>query len=203
LYRARFSTNVERVALALAFKGLEAESVWIEYSDRSPVEEVSRQGLVPVLVDVDDDLAVHDSPAILEWLDATYPDPPLYPADDARRTEMELFIDWFNLVWKTWPNGIEAELGKAEPDDVVIGSYSHEMHVALDNFETLLSARDHLMGDDFSAADCIVFPFVRYALRREPEDDELFHRILDEHQSVEGRPRLRDWIDRVDERPRA
>ncbi len=44
LYRARWSTNVERVTLALAHKGLEAESVWIEYSDRSEVERVSGQG---------------------------------------------------------------------------------------------------------------------------------------------------------------
>ncbi|MGH2922522.1 MAG: glutathione S-transferase N-terminal domain-containing protein [Solirubrobacterales bacterium] len=33
LYRAPFSTNVERVALALAHKGLEAESVVIDYTD--------------------------------------------------------------------------------------------------------------------------------------------------------------------------
>ena len=35
LYRERFSTNAERVALALAHKGLEVDSVWIEYEDRS------------------------------------------------------------------------------------------------------------------------------------------------------------------------
>ena len=49
LYRAPFSTNVERVALALAHKGLEVESVEISYEDRSPVVEVSGQPLVPVL----------------------------------------------------------------------------------------------------------------------------------------------------------
>ena len=202
LYRARFSTNVERVALALAHKGLDAESVWIEYTDRSPVEAVSGQGLVPVLEVTDDNLVVVDSTAILEWLEATYPEPPLYPADPARLTEMEIFIDWFNQVWKTWPNGIEAELGTPEPDGIRIGEHSHHMDCALDDFEAMLSARDHLMGDEFSAADCIVYPFVKYALRRDPEDDELFHRILDEHQSVEGRPRLADWIRRVDARPR-
>ena len=41
LYRAPWSTNVERVTLALAHKGLEAESVWIEYSDRREVARVS------------------------------------------------------------------------------------------------------------------------------------------------------------------
>jgi glutathione S-transferase len=54
LFRAPFSTNVERVALALAYKGLEVESVVISYEDRSPVVEVSGQGLVPVLVDGDE-----------------------------------------------------------------------------------------------------------------------------------------------------
>ena len=37
LYRAPFSTNVERVALALAHKGLEIESIVIDYEDRTPV----------------------------------------------------------------------------------------------------------------------------------------------------------------------
>lgn len=200
LYRARFSTNVERVALALAFKGMEAESVWIDYSDRTAVEAVSGQGLVPV-VEADGEV-VWDSPRILAWLEERHPDPPLFPADP-RRAEVEVFIDWFNAVWKTWPNGIEAELGRPVPDQEAIAAHADSMRDALDQFERMLEGRDHLMGDDFSAADCVVFPFVKYALRREAEDDELFHRILDEHQSVEGRPRLRAWIERVDARPRA
>ena len=38
---------------------------------------------------------------------------------------------------------------------------------------------------------------------RGPEDDELFHRILDDYQNVELRPRLAAWIKRVNDRPRA
>jgi glutathione S-transferase len=200
LYRAPFSTNSERVAMALAFKGLEAESVWIEYSDRSPVEEVSGQGLVPVLLDGDE--VVCDSPRILAWLEERRPDPPLYPPADPRRAEVETFIDWFNTVWKVWPNAIEAELGKTLPDQDAIADHVAHMDTALDHFERMLTGRDHLMGDDFGAADCMAFPFLKFALSRPPEDDELFHRILDEHQSVEGRPRLRAWIERVDARPR-
>ncbi len=59
LYRAPFSTNVERVALALAHKGLEVESVWIDYADRSPLQRVSGQPLVPVLA-LDDRMVVCD-----------------------------------------------------------------------------------------------------------------------------------------------
>src|SRR3954453_23263696 len=76
LYRARFSTNVERVALTLALKGLEAESVWITYEDRSAVEQVSGQGLVPVL-DYDGEILV-ESMDIVRELTARHPEPPLY-----------------------------------------------------------------------------------------------------------------------------
>jgi glutathione S-transferase len=196
LYRARFSTNVERVALALAHKGLSAESVWIEYSDRSPVEAVSGQGLVPVLID-DDGTVVTESMDIVRYIDERHPDRPLYPADPARREEILVFIDWFNAVWKVAPNAIEA-------DPSTVERHSAWMAAALDRFEAMLSGRDYLMGDDFSAADIAAFPFLKYALIRDPEDDELFHRILEEHQPLgDGHPRLADWIRRIDERPRA
>src|SRR5688572_25829892 len=108
LYRAPFSTNVERVTLALAHKGLEVESVVISYSDRSPVLEVSGQPLVPVLVDGDE--VIPDSVRILRHLEERWPDPPLFPRDPARRAELDVFLEWFNEVWKLAPNGIEEEL---------------------------------------------------------------------------------------------
>jgi len=203
LYRARFSTNVERVALALAHKGLEAESVWIDYADRSEVERVSGQGLVPVLVD-DDGTVAADSMEIVRHLEERHPDPPLYPADPARRAELLVFVDWFNRVWKLPPNAIEAELGSPRPDNERIAALAAEMAGALDVFEAMLAGRDHLFGDDFSAADCCAFPFVKFALMRDPADDELFHRVLDDHQQLgDGHPRVADWIRRVDARPRA
>ena len=97
VWRIPFSTNVERVALALGHKGLDVEWVDVDPSDRTPVREISGQDLVPVLED--DGLVLHDSPAILEHLEARYPDPPLYPRDEARRAEATLLIDWFNRFW--------------------------------------------------------------------------------------------------------
>ena len=203
LYRAPFSTNVERVALALAHKGLEVESVVISYEDRSPVVEVSGQGLVPVLVD--GDAVIPDSTRILRHLDEKWPDPPLFPRDTARRAELDVFLDWFNEVWKVAPNAMEDELELANPDDDVIGAHRASMRASLDRFENLLDGRDHLFGDDFSAADCAAFPFLKYgAGLRDAADDELFHRILEEHLALDGgHPRLAAWIARVNERPRA
>lgn len=201
LYRAPFSTNVERVALALAFKGVEVESVVISYNDRSPVEEVSGQGLVPVLVDGDE--VIPDSVRILRHLEAKWPDPPLFPRDAGRRAELDVFLDWFNEVWKAAPNAIEDALEGGGADERHIEGLAERMRGSLDLFEGLLRGRDFLFGDEFSAADCVAFPFLKYGLMRDPADDELFHLVLEEHLALhDGHPGLRDWILRVNERPR-
>ncbi len=202
LYRAPFSTNVERVALALAHKGLGVESVVISHEDRSPVEQVSGQGLVPVLVDGEE--VIPDSVRILRHLEASWPDPPLFPREDVRRAELDVFLDWFNEVWKAAPNEIEDELEGDSPNRRRIDELAERMRRSLDLFERLLDGRDHLFGDEFSAADCAAFPFLKYGLIRDPADNELFHLVLAEHLALDdGHPRLRDWMGRVNERPRA
>ena len=202
LYRAPFSTNVERVALALAHKGLEVESVWISYEDRSPVQRVSGQALVPV-VEFDDGAVVFDSMQIVRVLEERYRAAPLYPPDFAGRARTVRFIDWFNGVWKGAPNAIEAEIGSAQPDVARIDVLAEAMAGALDVFEAMLDGRPYLLGEEFSAADCAAYPFLKYALWRDPADDELFHRVLDSYQQLgDEHPRLTAWIERVDERPR-
>jgi glutathione S-transferase len=196
LYRARFSTNVERVALALAHKGLEAESVWITYDDRSLVQRVSGQPLVPVIDD--GGIVVSDSMEIIRYLEERYPQAPLYPADEARRAELLVFVDWFNRVWKVAPNAIADELDGGAPDAARVAALGAEMAAALHGFEALLAGRDYLLGDELSVADCAAFPFLKYALGRDAEDDETFHVVLAEHQSLgDDHPRLAAWIERV------
>ena len=78
------------------------------------------------------------------------------------------------------------------------------MRTSLATFEDLLDGRDHLLGHEFSAADCAAFPFLKYgAGLRAPADDEPFHVILEEHLALnDEHPRLEEWIHRVNERPR-
>jgi glutathione S-transferase len=203
VYRIPWSTNVERVELALAYKGLPAAAVDVEVADRSAVVAVSGQELVPVLER--DGQVVVDSPAILQFLEAEYPDPPLYPADPARRAEVDTFVDWFNRVWKLAPNAIADELERDTPDGTLIDAHAAAMASALDRFEQLLDGRDFLMGDAVSAADFVAFPFLKYAtLAPDPADDEVFHHVLHDRQPLgDDHPRLAAWIERIDALPRA
>jgi glutathione S-transferase len=202
VYRIPYSTNVERVALALGHKRVAVEWVDVDPADRTPVRELSGQDLVPVLVD-ENERVLPDSTAIIEELERRYPEPPLYPADEARRAELRIFVDWFNRVWKRPPNELEAELGREAPDRARIEALGDELSGSLDLFEALLVERDYLFGE-FSAADCAAFPFLKYGLIWDEEDDEPFHRILVEHLRLDGRyPRVEAWIRRVDEHPRA
>jgi glutathione S-transferase len=201
LYRFRYSTNVERIALALAYKGIEVESVEIDPADRSPVRAVSGQDLVPVLVDGDQVLV--DSTRILHHLERLVPAPPLFPAEPAERAQVEVFIDWFNRAWKREPNLVADAIERGAEDGEDVARWSARLQRRLGLFEGLLTGREHLFGE-FGAADCAAWPFLRYAVAIEPDDDEVFHRVLHERMELgDDHPNLRAWIARVGERPRA
>ncbi len=193
VYRVPFSTNVERIALAAGHKGVPVEWVDVPDDDRSAVEAVSAQPLVPVLVHGEEVLT--DSPKILLWLEAQVPEPPLLPAEPARRAEVLVFCDWFNRVWKLPPNAI-ADHG--HDDDLAA-----EMTRAVGIFEALLDGRDYLFGE-FGLADVTAFPFLKYpVLGLDERDTDPFHRVLVEYMPLAAGSPLRAWVARVAARDRS
>lgn len=193
VHRVPFSTNVERVALAAAYKRIEVE--WIDHldDDRSEVVRVSGQELVPVLVD--GDLVLPDSEAILRLFDERVPEPPLWPRDRARCAEVDVFVEWFNRWWKRAPNLIAAGQGDE-------AKYGPRITEAFDRFEALLDGREYLYGE-FGVADVIAFPFLKYAVDTNEDDADPFHEVLRRWQPIDGRPNLEAWIRRIDALPRA
>ena len=67
----------------------------------------------------------------------------------------------------------------------------------LDLFEAMLDGPRPLHGRGSRPRTAPPIRSSSTPLSRDPEDDEAFHVILDEHQSAEGRPRLADWMRRV------
>ena len=78
------------------------------------------------------------------------------------------------------------------------------MRARLDLFEGLLDGREYLLGE-FSAADCVAYPFLKYAVGRDPADDRaLPRRSSSEHQPLgDEHPNLSAWIERIGAAPRA
>jgi glutathione S-transferase len=182
VHRIPFSTNVERVALAAAHKGIAVDWVDHDAADRSAITELSGQPFVPV-AEIGGRI-VSDSPVILRELERLAPDPPLWPADPPRRAEADVFVDWFNRVWK--------------------GAWAAELRGSLERFEALLDGRDFLLGDALGIADVVAFPFMKYAAGIAADDPDPFHHILAEQLALGGHHvRLRGWIGRCDALPRA
>ena len=87
LYNYFRSSASYRVRIALALKGLEYDYKPVHLAKNEQLNEsyaaVSASRLVPLLRDGDHMLT--QSLAIMEYLDETHPEPPLLPADAARR----------------------------------------------------------------------------------------------------------------------
>ena len=194
------STNVARVTLALGLKGVVLdERVDHDPADRAAVVALSGQPLVPVL-ETDDGRVLTGSMAIVDWIDATWPQPhPLYPADPAARREVEGFITFFDAVWKVAPNAIEAEQARPRPDAARIAAWAAQLRGWQHGLAALLHGRPYLFGDAPGAADVCAHPFLRFATSSDPEDDDLFHGVLLEHLALQPgeHPDLAAWIDRV------
>jgi glutathione S-transferase len=183
------------VALAAGLKGLSVAWVDHDRQDRSAVRAVSGQDLVPV-AEMPDGRVLHDSPVILEALEALAPDPPLWPADPAARATADIFAEWFNRVWKGPPNRIAD--GAEQPGDRAWLAASRDV------FEGLLADRAYLLGDRPGIADVLAYPFLRYGLGVSSGDRDPFHAVLAEYlDPVVEHPRLSAWLDRCDAMPRA
>lgn len=203
VHRIPWSTNVERVAIAAAHKGVRLTYADHDPEDRSALRALSGQELVPV-VEFPDGEVVSDSPAILRRLEQLVPEPPLWPHDPARRAEVDVFVEWFNRVWKVPPNAIEAELRRHKPDAERIAAWARELRGWLPLFESLLTGRAFLFGDTLSIADVISYPFLRYGVVHDPADDEVFHRVLVEEMPLGTEyPLLTQWVLTLEKHPRA
>jgi len=197
VHRIPFSTNVERVALGCALKGVPVE--WIDHDPgrRGELLRLSGQELTPV-AEFGADVLV-DSIAILRRLDREYPQPRLFPGDPTEWAVAELFVEWFNEVWKRPPNALASA---SPPTGAEAEALADGVRAWSRRFERMLSAREFLLGDRIGIADVCAYPFLRYA-RDDPSpgDGDPFHAVLRELLAGGSDPCLDRWIVRVESQP--
>ena len=123
------SSASRRVRLCLAEKGLKFESVLVDLTKmehHSPAYlKLNPNGVIPLLI-LPDGRSLYESGTICEYLDETYPEPPLSPDDAYGRAEMRNWIRYAderigNLIIFNWKHSIakvaskwtDAELAEA------------------------------------------------------------------------------------------
>jgi glutathione S-transferase len=92
LYQFQTSPFCEKARRMLAFKCLDYELVEVERAKATELKWVSPNGKFPAIDH--DGHAVWDSTNIAYYLDATFPDRPLIPADRASAALVHVFEDW-------------------------------------------------------------------------------------------------------------
>lgn len=90
LYNYFRSGTSHRLRIALRMKGLDPEYVAIDLRNeahfQASFKAINPQGFVPAL-DTGEEILIQ-SPAIIEWLEEKYPEPPLLPADASGRARV-------------------------------------------------------------------------------------------------------------------
>ena len=159
------SGTTYRVRIALGLKGLEWETVPVNLlAGEQRADDYLRlqpQGLVPAL-EVDG-VVLGQSPAILEWIEEVFPDPPLLPADPADRAIVRgmaaaMGCDIHPLHNMRVFKALKADLGASQAQtDAWAAHWIAEGFTAL---EGMIAAhgRGFAFGDGPGLADCYLAP---------------------------------------------
>jgi len=179
----------ERVRWALAFKGLPYEKENYEPGvDEEKIKKLTGQAMVPVLLT--DGQVIPDSTAILEWLEATKPEPALLPRSEKDRAQVtlweELMIGVLGPHARTLIVGRQLRINHPEAQrsgKYFAEKYGHSLYMeeqakltlrrVLLSLTQTLSGRQYLAGDAFTRADLTTAAMLML-LRPAPEEFFVF-----------------------------
>ena len=183
LYTYWRSSAAYRVRIALNLKGLlwSPKSVDLRSGAQSGVgfKLLNPQGMIPYLID--GEIGLNQSVAIIEWLDETYPEPPLLPADPLARARIRaaaltIACDIHPLNNLRVLKYLRSEFGQ---DQDAIDTWSrHWIEAGFESLEEIAegSSGPYLFGDTVTLADVCLVPQM-YNARRMQADVARFPRL--------------------------
>lgn len=161
LYHFEECPYCEKVRRALNYYDLEYESHIIDPADRSEVEEISGQSLVPVIVDGDN--VVHDSTDIIKYLNEHYSNSlHIVPEKSHEKSHAFIWNEFGELSWGAL--GYRAQKGADRAGNELSSRDMEELQTEIDREAKLLdgylTGRKFLVGDEFSIADIAISSFL-------------------------------------------
>jgi maleylacetoacetate isomerase len=167
LYNYFRSSASFRVRIALALKGLPYEYVPVHLvkgeHTKAPFQALAPAGLVPMLV-LDNQQALSQSMAIIEYLDEVHPQPPLLPADAIGRARVRALAQ--SIACEIHPLN-NLRVLKYLVKELQVGEeakntwYRHWVRSGLEAFERELAQLPpgtYCYGDTPTLADCCLVP---------------------------------------------
>jgi maleylacetoacetate isomerase len=183
LYSFFRSSAAYRVRIALGLKGLAWETAPVRLPRGEQRSETYRgvnpQGRVPTLV-LDDGAVLIQSLAIIEYLDETYPEPPLLPADSVQRARARAVADIIACdVHPLNNSGALKELRERfRADEAAISAWvAHWITEGFSAAERLIEPQPFAFGAAPTIADICIVPQVFNARRFKVPLDQ-FPKIL-------------------------
>ena len=173
LYDYFRSSASYRVRVALNLKGIRYERITVDLLKDEEVAasylKINPQGLVPAL-QLEDSTILTQSIAILEWVEATYTEPPLLPRDARMAASVRQIVnliacDIHPLNNRRVLRYLQDELGV--DDNQKTDWYQHWIHKNFSALEELVRAEPFALGAECSLADVVIVPQVFNALRFE------------------------------------
>ncbi len=148
------STYSRRVLIALIEKQISYEPVAIDMTARKHKEAAYQNGFV-----------LYESTAILRYLEATHPSPPLAPSDARTRALVDMHMKLCDLqMTRPWAAIVFPKrfLPKERWNEGAMAEAKTEVERHLEMVERQLGGRHFLVGDQFTLADLCYLPFLEF-----------------------------------------
>lgn len=189
LYGHPISSYTWKVLIALYENGTPFDAITVDQDTYADFIAKWPTGKFPILIDSDRKRMVTETSVIIEYLDAYYPGRTRFIPDDFD-TALEVrrwdrVLDHLNttmskiVVDNIRPDGRRDPYGVEEAKRIIAGIYTV--------IETQLGAREYIVGESFTLADCSAAPALWYATRNAPLG--------------ENHPRIAAYLDRLKARP--
>jgi glutathione S-transferase len=167
LHQHPLSTYSRRVRIALIEKGVHAELIDVDMAagaHRQPAYlALNPYGRVPTLDE--DGFILYESTAILEYLEATHPSPPLVPADGRGRALVTMHMKLCDIQLARQTGIIifpKRFLPKERWDEAAMAQAKKEIERHLAVLERQIAGKDWMMGDRYSLVEVCYTPFVEF-----------------------------------------
>ncbi|MGB3558778.1 MAG: glutathione S-transferase family protein, partial [Geitlerinemataceae cyanobacterium] len=155
LYHHPLSPNSRRVWIALLEKSLPFELIELKLDGdqfQPDFLAISPFHHIPALVD--DDFRLVESQAILDYLDAKYPDPPLRPTEPQNFGIVQMVrMATINELAPAMGPLVSQMMGFASPDAEKIEQAKQKSAAVLQVFDRLLNGKPFFGGEQLSLAD--------------------------------------------------